>query len=237
MKIDVWSDVVCPWCFVGLANLDTALAGFAAADDVEVVLHSFQLEPDAPRRDDTPLVELLARKYGTSVEDMRANQQRLVEVGAERGIDFRFDDAIRANTHDAHRLIHLAADHGRGRALKDRLGTAHFTEGKAIGDVDVLRAEALAVGLPAEEVDRVLDGDAYAAEVADDIATARRIGISGVPFFVFDGKYGVSGAQPDGVLRDVLEQAWSERTPQILTVAGAEDADACGPDGCAVPQG
>src|SRR5690606_13613052 len=117
----------------------------------------------------------------------------------------RFDDAVRANTYDAHRLIHLAEDHGVARAMKERLGTAHFTEGKAIGDVDVLRAEALAVGLPADEVDRVLDGDAYGDRVAADVAAARQIGISGVPFFVFDGRYGVSGAQPDGVLRDVLE--------------------------------
>ena len=240
MRIDVWSDVVCPWCFVGLANLDTALAGFPQRDDVEVVLHSFQLEPDAPRRDDTPLVELLARKYGTSVEQMRSNQQRLVDLGAERGIDFRFDDAIRANTFDAHRLIHLAADHGLARAMKDRLGTSYFTEGKAIGDPAVLREEAISVGLPADEVDEVLAGDRYADAVATDVEAAQRIGISGVPFFVFDGRYGVSGAQPDGVLRDALDQAWSEREPAITMVGSADaatDGDACGPDGCEVPTG
>lgn len=211
MKVDVWSDVVCPWCFVGLANLDAALGQFSHAGEVEVLLHSFQLEPNAPRRDDTPLVELLARKYGTSVEQMRANQQRLVALGAERGIDFRFDDAIRANTFDAHRLIHLAAAHGLGRAMKNRLGVAHFTEGKAIGDPDVLRGEAAAVGLPSEEVDRVLAGDAWADEVADDLETARRLGVTGVPFFVIDGRYGVSGAQPAEVLLGALDRAWSER--------------------------
>jgi predicted DsbA family dithiol-disulfide isomerase len=237
MKVDVWSDVVCPWCFVGLANLDTALAGFEHRDDVEVVLHSFQLEPDAPRRDDTPLVELLARKYGTSIEQMRANQQRLVDLGAERGIDFRFDDAIRANTFDAHRLIHLAADHGLAREMKDRLGKAYFTEGEAIGDPDVLRAEAATVGLPADEVDEVIDGARYGEAVAADVESAQRIGITGVPFFVIDGRYGVSGAQPDGVLRDALDQAWSEREPTITVVAGAGDqgGDACGPEGCEVP--
>ncbi|MCB0978018.1 MAG: DsbA family oxidoreductase [Acidimicrobiales bacterium] len=235
MKVDIWSDVVCPWCFVGLANLDSAMARFTHADDVEVVLHSFQLEPNAPHRDDTPLVELLARKYGTTVEQMRANQQRLVDLGAERGIDFRFDDAIRANTFDAHRLIHLAASHGLGRAMKDRLGAAHFTEGKAIGDPEVLRAEAAAVGLPADEVDDLLTGDARADEVAADVEAARRLGVTGVPFFVIDGRYGVSGAQPAEVLLGALDRAWSEREPQLVTVAGADDDSACGPGGCAVP--
>lgn len=235
MQIDVWSDVVCPWCFVGLANLDTALAGFDHRDDVEVVLHSFQLEPDAPARDDTPIEELLAKKYGAPVEQIRANQARLVDLGAERGIDFRFDRSIRANTFDAHRLLHFAAEHGLGMELKHRLGTAHFTEGKVISDPAVLRAEAVTVGLDGDEVDAVLASDRYADAVRGDVAAASRIGISGVPFFVFDGRLGVSGAQPDGVLRDVLEQAWTERAPQIVTVAGDPDAEACGPDGCEVP--
>ena len=234
MQVDVWSDVVCPWCFVGLANLDTALAGFEHRDDVEVVLHSFQLEPDAPPRDDTPLEELLARKYGAPVDQIRANQQRLVDLGAERGITFNFEQAIRANSFDAHRLLHLAASKGLGLDLKHRLGTAYFTDGKLISDRDVLRAEAVAAGLDGDEVDAVLDGDAFADDVRADIETARRIGVSGVPFFVVDGRLGVSGAQPDSVLRDVLEQAWAERAPQVVTIAGDPDAEACGPDGCEI---
>ena len=235
MRVDVWSDVVCPWCAVGIANLDEALRGFERSDDVEVVLHSFQLEPDAPARDDTPLVELLARKYGATVEQMSANQQRLVDLGAARGIDFRFDDAIRANTFDAHRLLHLAGERGLARELEDRLFTAYFTEGKLVSDHEVLKAESLAAGLAPDDVERVLAGDAYADAVAEDLATAGRLGITGVPFFVVDGRYGISGAQPAEVLLDVVERAWSEREPAIVTVTGPTDDTSCGPDGCAVP--
>lgn len=235
MQVDVWSDVVCPWCFVGLANLDAALADFEHADEVDVVLHSFQLDPGAPTRDDQPVVERLAEKYGRSVGEIRAGQARLVSLGAERGIDFRFDQAVGGNTFDAHRLLHLAGRRGLQLELKHRLGRAYFTDGQPIGEHDTLRKAAVDVGLDPEEVDAVLVGDAFAGDVRDDLATARRIGISGVPFFVADGKLGVSGAQPAEVLLDVLNQAWAAQAPTITTVAGADDVDACGPDGCELP--
>lgn len=240
MLVDVWSDVVCPWCYIGLANLDAALDGFEHAEDIEVRVHAFQLDPEAPRRDDQPLEEMLAAKYGTTVAAIRVNQERIVALGAERGIDFRFDRSVRGNTFDAHRLLHLAADHDLQLALKHRLGRAYFTDGDAIGEPDTLRRAALDVGLPADEVDRVLAGDAHADDVRTDLATARRLGINGVPFFVFDGRLAVNGAQPDAVLRDALEQAWASREPAPLTVlAGTADPDAdggaCGPEGCEVP--
>jgi predicted DsbA family dithiol-disulfide isomerase len=232
----VWSDVVCPWCYVGLANLDAALAEFEHADEVDVVLHSFQLDPGAPTRDDQPVVERLAQKYGTTVDAIRENQARLVALGAERGIDFRFEEAIGGNTFDAHRLLHLALRRDLQVELKHRLGRAYFTDGQPIGEHDTLRKAAVDVGLDPEEVEAVLGGDAFAAEVRDDLATARRIGISGVPFFVADQQLAVSGAQPPEVLLDVLRQAWAARAPQITTLAGADDVDACGPDGCEVPR-
>lgn len=235
MQVDVWSDVVCPWCFVGLANLAEALERFEHGDEVEVVLHSFQLEPDAPARDDTPLDTLLSRKYGLSAEQVRANQQQLVALGAERGIDFRFDDAIRANTFDAHRLLHHAAAHGLAHELKQRLGRAYFTEGQLISDDAVLRRLAEEVALDGDEAAAILDSDLHAEDVRSDLATARQIGVTGVPFFVVDRRLGVSGARPAEVLVGVLEQAWAERSPGIVTVAGGDDAAACGPDGCEVP--
>jgi len=235
MQVDVWSDVVCPWCFVGLANLDAALADFDHADDVEVVLHSYQLDPSAPARDDTPLEDLLVRKYGAPREQIRANQQRLVDLGAERGIDFRFEDAIRANTHDAHRLLHHAAGRGLAMALKQRLGRAYFTEGKLISDHAVLRAEAEAVGLDGEEVAAVLAGTAHDGEVREDQARARDLGVTGVPFFVIDGRLGVPGAQPPEVLLRSLERCWASRTPPIEVVDASPDGAVCGPDGCEVP--
>jgi len=211
MRVDVWSDVVCPWCFIGLANLEAAMAGFDHADDAELVLHSYQLDPDAPARDDTPLVERLARKYGTTTQQVAAQQERITALGAERGIDFRFDRATRGNTFDAHRLLHLARERGVQLDLKHRLGRAYFTDGEPIGDRATLRRAAEAAGLDVEEVDTVLDSDAYAAEVSADEEAAREIGISGVPFFVIDGRLGLSGAQPPETLRRVLERAWPER--------------------------
>ncbi len=234
MKIDVWSDVVCPWCYVGLANLDTALADFEHADEVEVVIHSFQLDPHAVTQGPVEHTEAIARKYGTSVGQVRANQARIVSLGAERGIDFRFDRAVSGNTFDAHRLLHLALGSGLQRPLKDRLGRAYFTDGDPIGEPETLRKAAADVGLDPEEVEAVLAGDAYAADVAADIATARQLDITGVPFFVTDSRLGISGAQPPETLLKVLRRAWDERPPAIETVGGAVGADACGPDGCAL---
>jgi predicted DsbA family dithiol-disulfide isomerase len=235
MRVDVWSDVVCPWCYIGLANLGVALQEFEHEDDVEVVLHSYQLDPGAPKRDEQPLEQRLAQKYGTTVGQIKAQQARIVSLGAERGIDFRFDQAIGGNTFDAHRLLHLARVRGVQLELKHALGDAYFTDGEPIGEADTLRARALSVGLDADEVDAVLNGDAFAAEVHQDIDAARQIGISGVPFFVVDGRLGISGAQPPETLRDILEQGWLTREPApVQVLAGADDADACGPDGCEI---
>lgn len=235
MRVDVWSDVVCPWCYVGLANLGLALDGHEHADDIDVVLHSFQLDPGAPKRDDQPLEERLAQKYGTSVGQIKAQQARIVSLGAERGIDFRFDKAVGGNTFDAHRLLHLARLRGVQLELKHALGQAYFTDGEPIGEADTLRARAIGVGLDPEEVDAVLTGDAFADEVRRDIDTARQIGVSGVPFFVVDGRLGVSGAQPPETLRDLIDQGWSTREPApVQVVAGADGVDACGPDGCEI---
>lgn len=232
MRIDIWSDVVCPWCYIGLANLDQALTEFEHAGETEVVLHSFQLEPDAPQRDDQPIVERLAAKYGTSVGQIRASQARLVSLGAERGIDFRFDHAIGGNTFDAHRLLHLAERDGLQLELKHRLGRAYFTDGEPIGEPDTLRKAAVDVGLDPGEVDEVLAGDAWSDDVRTDLRAAREIGISGVPFFVADGRLAVSGAQPPETLLGLLQEAWASRPAPLATFAGAADVDACGPDGC-----
>jgi predicted DsbA family dithiol-disulfide isomerase len=210
VRIDVWSDVVCPWCHIGLANLDLAIAGFEHADQVEVVLHSFQLDPNAVSEPAGTHTQLLAEKYGTSVSEMRARQARIVSLGADRGLDFRFDSVQRGNTFDAHRLLHLARERGRQRQLKDQLGRAYFTEGEPIGERDALRRAAVAVGLDGDEVDAVLTSDRYADDVKADIEAARRIGITGVPFFVADDHLGASGAQPPEVLGQLLRRAWDD---------------------------
>lgn len=224
MRIDVWSDVVCPWCFVGLANLDLALNDFEDASATDVVLHSFQLDPRAVTQSPEEHTEALARKYGTTVEQVRANQARLAELGTERGLDFRFDRAISGNTFDAHRLLHLALERGVQRRLKDRLGRAYYTDGEPIAEHDTLRKAAVDVGLDPSEVDVVLSGDAYADAVAADVAAAWELDITGVPFFVVDGRLGLSGAQPPEVLLRVLRKARPATAPRE-----GDAVETCGP--------
>lgn len=227
MRVDVWSDVVCPWCFVGLANLDVALEGFPHADEVEVVLHAFQLDPRARTTTPEENVAGIARKYGSSVGAVQARQAHIVSLGAERGIDFRFDRQWGGNTFDAHRLLHLALERGVQRDLKARLGRATFTDGEPIGEHDTLRKAAADVGLDPQEVDDVLAGDAHADAVEADIAAAHQMDVTGVPFFLVDERLALSGAQPPELLAKVLQRAWDESHPQIERVDGAADG-ACG---------
>ncbi|CAN5214374.1 hypothetical protein BH20ACT3_BH20ACT3_17690 [soil metagenome] len=178
---------------------------------MEIVLHSFQLDPSAPRRDDVDLTTRLAAKYGTSLDQARAGQARLVSIGAGLGIDFRFDRAVTGNTFDAHRLLHLARRRGLQLRLEHRLWLAYFTNGEPIGEPDTLRRAATDAGLDTDEVDAVLAGDAFADDVRADLAKARQRGIGGVPFFVIDGELTLAGAQPPELLRKVLDRRWADR--------------------------
>jgi predicted DsbA family dithiol-disulfide isomerase len=232
VRIDIWSDVVCPWCYIGKRRLETALAAFDHAADVEVVWHSYQLDPGAPAEPTESVAEHLGRKYGGGPAAGSQMIDRVEAVAAEEGLVYRLHQAQRANTVDAHRLLHLALDeHGPKRQgrLKEALLAAYFIEARNVADHDVLRELAGAAGLDAARVDEVLAGDEYAADVQADIDRAHAFGSSGVPFFVIDDKYGVSGAQPADVFGQVLDRAWAERTPDLQVVGGA---DACGPDGC-----
>ncbi len=235
MKIEIWSDVVCPWCFVGKRRLETALSTFEHADDVEVVYRSFELDPSAPHHGHELTTGVIARKYGRSEAEMRQMQQQLTDLAAEEGLRFRLFETVHTNTIDAHRLLHLALATGGPalqRELKEALLSAYFEGAADVGDHDVLAATAQRVGLDADRVREVLEGDEYADAVEADIAQARAYGATGVPFFVVDQKYGVSGAQPAEVFSQVLDQAWTAAHPVLQTVGG--DADACGPDGCAI---
>lgn len=238
LRVDVWSDVVCPWCHIGLANLDAALADLEGADRVDVVLHSFQLDPRARSTTPDEHVAGIARKYGTSPESVRARQVQMAEVGAELGLEFDFDNVRGANTLDAHRVLHLAAERGRARELKAAMLRAVFTDGEAIDDHAVLRRLAVAAGLDADEVDDVLAGDAFEREVLADIATARELDITGVPAFVVDRRLMLPGAQPPHVIAKVLRRALEEQDEQAALLAGpgvgGEAAAACGPDGCEI---
>jgi predicted DsbA family dithiol-disulfide isomerase len=209
MRVEIWSDVVCPWCYIGKRRFESALAEFEHAEEIEVSWRSFELDPAAPAEREGDYATRIATKYGISRAQAEANIARLVDAGGGEDIDMRFDLSRPGNTFDAHRLLHLAASHGVQGALKERLMRATFSEGEPIGDPAALRRLASEVGLDDDEVAAVLDGDAFALEVRADERRALELGISGVPFFVIDGRYGVSGAQSPDVLLDALQQAWS----------------------------
>jgi predicted DsbA family dithiol-disulfide isomerase len=235
VKVEIWSDVVCPWCHIGKRRFEAALARFPHRDAVEVEWKSFELDPGAPSAaagdevSPTEYAERLARKYGTSVLGAQQMTDHMTQQAAAEGLDFRFDRAVRANTFDAHQVIHLAGERGVQDAVKERLLTAYFSEGEAVGDRETLVRLAAEAGLDADEVRAALEDQRYAGAVRADEAEAQALGISGVPFFVVDRRYGVNGAQPADALLQVLERAWAERTPLIPVIAGGE---VCGPDGC-----
>jgi predicted DsbA family dithiol-disulfide isomerase len=232
VQVEIWSDVVCPWCAIGKRRFEAALADFEHRDEVEVRYRSFELDPTTPRLVEGNATQRLADKYGVPLAQAEAMNQRVIDAAAGEGLDFRFDKARPGNTVDAHRLLHLAADRGLQAELKERLLLAYFTEGRPIGDPATLVTLAGEVGLDPEEARSVLESDKYLAEVRDDQSTASALGISGVPFFVLDRKFGVSGAQPAEVLLGALRQAHAAANP--LAMVGTDDADACADGSCAV---
>ena len=237
MKVEIWSDIACPWCYVGKRRFEEALGRFEHRDLVEVVWRSFELDPSATSAtsaQESRYADRLARKYAMSREQAGEMLDHMTATAAGVGLDFRFERAVAANTFDAHRLLHLAADRGVQDALKERLLRAHFSEGAVLGDQEVLVRLAAEVGLDADESRAALRDTAYADAVRADEAEAAALGIRGVPFFVVDRRYGVSGAQPAEQLLAVLERAWTEGRPLTMVPAdGVDGGDACGPDGCA----
>jgi predicted DsbA family dithiol-disulfide isomerase len=238
MRIDIWSDVVCPWCFIGKRRLEKALSTFEHADDVEIVWHSYQLDPGAPATPVETVAEALGRKYGGGPDAGRAMIDRVEAVAAEEGMLWRHHDSLRVGTMDAHRLLHLALHEGgpalQGR-VKEALLAAYFIDARNVADHDELRAIVTGAGLDAAAVDGVLGSTQYADEVWADIEQAQAFGATGVPFVVVDGKFGISGAQPAETFTQVLERAWSESHPAVeMVTARAAGGDACGPDGCAI---
>lgn len=207
MQVEIWSDIACPWCYLGKRRFEAALASFEGRDEVEVTWRSFELDPAAPPEHEGSVAEYIARKYGTTVEQTRARHAQMTEMAAQEGIAFRFDLTRRANSFDGHRLLQLAAAHGRQDALKERLLRAHHCEGELISDHATLRRLAADAGLPDDAAAETLATDAYAAEVRQDEATAQALGISAVPFFVVDRAFGASGAQDPEVLLHLLRRA------------------------------
>lgn len=236
MQVEIWSDIVCPWCAIGKARFEQALASFPHRDEVAVRWRSFELDPTAPRTVDGDYVERLAAKYQASTAQAQGMIDRMTEQAAREGLVFRFDRARPGNTFDAHRVLHLAADRGLQHPVNDRFLRGYLTEGEAVGDTDTVQRLAVEAGLDEVEVKELLAGDAYADAVRQDEAQAGAYGIRGVPFFVLDGRLGVSGAQPREVLASALEQAWATAEPltMVATDEGHAHGDDCADGSCAI---
>ena len=235
MRVEIWSDVVCPWCYVGKRRFEAALASFAHRDDVELIWRSFELDSSAPASPDVAgdYAQRLASKYGRGLDAAQQMIDTMTATAAGEGLDFRFDRMRPGNTFDAHRLLHLALERGVQDAVKERLDRATFTDGLRVSDHEALIEVVTAAGLDEAEAREVLAGDRYADAVRADQAQGQAYGISGVPFFVVDGRYGVSGAQPAEAIVEVLDTAWRERQPVGLVSAGGH-APGCEGDSCAV---
>jgi predicted DsbA family dithiol-disulfide isomerase len=231
VKVEIWSDVVCPWCFIGKRRFEQAVAAFP--HPVDVVYRSFELDPSAPVGGTETVTASLAQRYGGE-ERVAQMQEHVAQLAGEVGLHLRLDETLHTNTVDAHRLLHLAL--GRGgptaqRTLQEALLAAYFEDVRDVSDHEVLREVAVGAGLDRAEVDGVLASDRYRDAVSADIEQARAYGAGGVPFFVFEGAYAVSGAQPTEVFGQVLEQVWEATKPALVTL-GAAEGDVCGPEGC-----
>jgi predicted DsbA family dithiol-disulfide isomerase len=233
LRVDIWSDIACPWCFVGKRRLEAALERLPESErgQVEVVWRAFELDLAAPRERDRTVsyAERLSVKYGLPLSQAQARIASMTEMAKADGLDFDFQRIRPGNTFDAHRLLHLAHERGLQDAVKERFLRGYMSEGEAIGDHQVLQRLATEAGLSADEVRAVLAGDRYAEEVRADEGEARDLGINGVPFFVFDERVAVSGAQPVELLLGALKQAFADRASKLALF---EDGAMCGPEGC-----
>ena len=204
MHVEIWSDIACPWCYVGKRRFERALAEYEGGDEVTVEWRSFELDPAAPAEHEGDYAQRLADKYGSSREQAEQMIANMTATAATEGLDLHFERARGGNTFDAHRLVHLGREHGVQDAVKERLLRAYFTEGELIADHATLRRLAVEAGLPEDEVAGTLASDRFAADVREDEQMARELDITAVPCFVVDRRYGLSGAQPPEILLKLL---------------------------------
>ncbi|AWG20621.1 disulfide bond formation protein DsbA [Flavobacterium faecale] len=233
LKIQIWSDVMCPYCYIGKRRIENAIEQFGHKDAIEVEWKSFQLDANFVASKDDNIYDHLAEKYRKDKDWAKEMVDSMTQNAKNTGLEFNFDKAIQANSHNAHRLLHLAKKHNVGDELKELLFKAYMTDGKDVNDLPTLSALGQEVGLEKSVVDEVLHSNAFEQEVQNDIAMAQQIGVQGVPFFVFDNKYAVSGAQHVETFVQTLEKVWEEGTfgPK-LTLLNTEEGDSCGIEGC-----
>jgi predicted DsbA family dithiol-disulfide isomerase len=236
MKVEIWSDINCPWCYIGKARFEQGLAAFDHGDHVDVEYKSFELDPSLPRGEAEPVLPALARKYGIRLDQAGAAEGRVAEAAHDLGLPYLEAGRDTGNSFDLHRLLHLAKESGKDKGLMDLLFKANFAEPESVfTDREYVVRLSVEAGLDESEVRALLaDPTAYAGAVRTDESEGASLDIHGVPFFVFDRRLGVSGAQPPEVFTQVLAEAWGTRSPVLTMAAGAADTDACGPDGCRV---
>jgi len=229
MRVDIWSDVVCPFCYIGKKRLEHVAE--EAGIELEIHWHSFELDPDAPAKHDTSNTERLAKKYGRSYAEMEDMERNVAAMAAAEGIDFQWQKANSGNSFNAHRIIHLAQSKGLGNEAEEAFFHAYMTEGLAIGEREVVEEIASRIGLDNAEVEYVLDSDELADFVRHDEKIAReQLNVTGVPFFVFDQKLALSGAQPREIFLQALQQAQSTSSEQIEP----DDAAQCNDEQCEI---
>ena len=228
MRIDVWSDIACPWCYVGKRHLEAALEQFAHARpeaEVEVVFRSFELDPQAPAEREGDYVQLLAQKYRAGEDKAQQMIDQMTMTGFEAGLELRFDKVRPGSTFDAHRLLHLGRARRLGAEVKERLMRAYLTEGVLMSDLDELRRLGVEAGLDDDEVSAVLAADTYSKDVRTEEETAYELGCSGVPFFVIDRAYAIAGAQPADRILEVLQTAYAESQPVTAGAGHAHEGE------------
>ena len=232
MKVEIWSDLVCPFCYIGKRKFEHALEQFEYKDDIKIEWRSFELQPGLQTDGSKNQYEHLAESKGWTLDYSKKVHDNLTEKAKEAGLDYNFDTAIPANSFNAHRLSHLAAKHILQDKAEERLFRAHFTDGKDIGDDETLVELGVEIGLPKDEIREMLQSDLYADEVQNDTDAARQVGVQGVPFFVLNKKYAVSGAQPSEVFLEALQKAYKEfeeeHTHEAITDT---DGASCSVDG------
>lgn len=233
MKIQIWSDIMCPFCYIGKRRIEGALSNFKYKNNVEIEWKSFQLDPNFQASSNDNMLEHLATKYGKDASWAQDMLDNMTQNAKESGLDFHFEKSILANSHNAHRLLYLAKKHHLGTELKEQLLKAYLTDGKNVNDLEILSNLGQLVGLDKTIVEEVLHSDVFSNEVKQDIAMAQQIGVQGVPFFVFDNKYAVSGAQSEEVFLETLQKTWEEGdfAPQV-TLINSTEGSSCGVDGC-----
>jgi predicted DsbA family dithiol-disulfide isomerase len=233
MKIEIWSDIACPFCYIGKRKLEKAIQKFPYKDAIEIEWKSFQLNPDQVTDPTVNSLEYLAKSKGWSMQQVREITSHVAEMAQAEGLTFNFSQSVMANTKKGHRLIHLAKKSGKGDEMKERLLKAYFTEGRNVDDSETLITLGIEVRLDEAEIKAMLDSNQFEDAVNQDIYESRLIGVKGVPFFVLDRKFGISGAQPDEVFEQTLEKAWAEfvKSNPILNITETSTGESCEVDG------